>query len=268
MLLQQLLAPFNPGGAAAVKRRASVIRARDDLIALVGGGDRPRNLDAAARRRADAAVAALAEKAAQGGECLLDLASLGPDPYEVVYASGGFPLWRATAEIAEKLSPKRASKEEEKEKKKKCGAAGAAAAPPPRPSVVASQQFDPSTRRLLNRVSYGAPFFGVEIAVSAFGQYTPLEDPPLYPASVRADVEGGRIEFRRRAAAQEGGDGDGGGAQFDLPFIRGQGLFEVLYADEEIRVFRSRGPGDSAAISVQMPRRSEAGRQQRARRRR
>jgi hypothetical protein len=269
MLLQQLLAPFaGAGAAAAAKRRAAVVRARDELIsAVVVDQESPPRGGERRRQRLDAAVAALADAAR--GESLLDLEKLGPEPYEVVYASGGLPLWRATAELADKL----VGGAEQKTKKEggggrsaprasaaaAGGARGNAAAAPN--AVVASQQFTPATRALVNRVEYGR-FFGLgTLAVSAFGQYEPLFDDegeedeedvtratrrrrpqrrllPL-PQRVRANVQGGALSL--------------GDREWSLPFIRGQGLFEVLYADERVRVFRSPGPAGTAAISVQMP---------------
>jgi len=226
MLLQQLISSFG-GPSAAAKRR--VAEARRELIGAVA----PRRpLAAAERRAADAAIVALA---AAANEQPFDLRALGPGEFQVVYASGGFPLWRATADLAEKLS------------------GGARRRPSPSndydgdgSGVVASQQFDPRTRRLVNRVDYGP------LVVSAYGEFTSLSDgPPVFPAAVRADVQGGRLDFTRGGGGGEDDEagGRGGGWAVSLP-IRGQGLFEVLYADQSIRIFKSQ-----SSISVQMPRR-------------
>jgi hypothetical protein len=248
MFLPQLLAPI-PGATAAAKRRAAVVKARDELIAAVA--DKRASSSSTRRRRADAAVAALAALAADDEQLLrLDLNVLGPEPFQVVYASGGFPLWRTTAEIAERVNNvfvKRGRRRAEagdggdEEEDGDDGSSSSSGGG----GVVASQQFDPRTRALVNRVVYG-PF-----AVSAFGQFAPVEEeeedgdaaPPRLPARVRADVQGGALEFSKSNKS------------IGLPFIRGQGLFEVLYADRDVRVFRSPGPGGvaTAAISVQMP---------------
>jgi hypothetical protein len=224
MFLQQLLAPFSA--------RAAVVKARDELVAAVG--DRGASGSAQRRRRADAAVASLAARAVEAGG-RLDLDALGPAPFEVVYASGGFPLWRTTSELAERLGGVFGSGRRAREESS--GGSGG--------GVVASQQFDPRSRRLVNRVAYGGP-----IAISAYGEYEPLDERLTLPAAVRADVKGGRLEL-----GGGGGEDGGGGRSIGLPFIRGEGRFEVLYADREVRVFRSVGPGGTAAISVQMPRR-------------
>lgn len=257
MFLQQLLAPFSGGGAAAAaKRRAAVVKARDELISAVvevrGGATTSSSTATASerRRRADDAVVHLAA-IARGERLALDL--LGPEPFQVVYASGGFPLWRVTSELAEKIGGGKKKKAKERD---------------PSGGVVASQQFSPSTRQLVNRVDYGR-FLGRTVAVTAFGEYAPLfgeggdedEQPPVLPLRVRADVRGGSLEL---GAPEEEEDG---AVILPLP-IRGQGFFEILFADEQVRVFSSPGPAGTAAISVQMHRRKETGGPEMRRRRR
>ncbi len=59
------------------------------------------------------------------------------------------------------------------------------------------------------------------------------DDSTNSPKPIRADIEGGRLHLW--------------GWELPLPFIRGSGTFEVMYLDNELRVFRS---GASYAVQV------------------
>lgn len=95
-------------------------------------------------------------------------------------------------------------------------------------SNAASQDLDPATRSVLNKAEY----LGDKLWVTASGTYTPLDDSPSLPKPIQANISSGCIHVF--------------GVDIPLP-IRGTGLFEVVYLDERVRVFRSGG-----ALAVQV----------------
>ncbi|KXZ47428.1 hypothetical protein GPECTOR_35g866 [Gonium pectorale] len=86
----------------------------------------------------------------------------------------------------------------------------------------ASQAFNPADRSATNMVELNGP--GSFIA--AYGTYEPLDDSRVTPKAIRASIRTGRLVAW--------------GLEVPLP-IAGRGVFEVVYADEQLRVFRSSG---------------------------
>ncbi|GFR43624.1 hypothetical protein Agub_g4723 [Astrephomene gubernaculifera] len=93
----------------------------------------------------------------------------------------------------------------------------------------ASQEFDPSVRSATNVVELNGP--GSYIA--AYGSYEAVDDRALTPKTIRARIRSGRLVA--------------GPLALPLP-ISGSGLFQVLYVDSQLRLFRS-GAG---ALAVQV----------------
>lgn len=156
-------------------------------------------------------------------------ADLGGGPWQVVYTRGPllWQLWQG-------------------------GTSGAARGRVARPDGnQASQDFDPSTRSVVNR----GELLGTAVAVTASGSYEPVQGEASSgggggpaggggwsrraasgrcPALVRASIEGGALEAW--------------GARLPLP-IRGSGLVEVAYLDPQgLRIFRA----INGSVSVQM----------------
>ncbi|PNH11682.1 hypothetical protein TSOC_001438 [Tetrabaena socialis] len=86
----------------------------------------------------------------------------------------------------------------------------------------ASQQFDPADGSAANKVELNGP----DTYVAAYGTYEPVDDTRVTPKSVRARIGRGLLRAW--------------GVDVPLP-ISGTGLFEVLYGDDSVRVFRSSG---------------------------
>jgi len=98
----------------------------------------------------------------------------------------------------------------------------------------ASQDLDPASRTVINRAEY----YAGGLWMSAAGTYTPMVEgagPTTMPVPVRADIQGAKLYLW--------------GAELDLPFVRGSGFFEVMYLDDELRIFRS---GSSIAVQVKV----------------
>ncbi|KAG2486135.1 hypothetical protein HYH03_015228 [Edaphochlamys debaryana] len=85
----------------------------------------------------------------------------------------------------------------------------------------ASQDFDPASRSATNMVELNGP----DSFIAAYGSYEPVDDSPVLPKTIRANIASGRLVAW--------------GLDLPLPFIAGTGLFDVLYIDDSLRIFRS-----------------------------
>ncbi|KAL4451569.1 hypothetical protein ABPG75_007231 [Micractinium tetrahymenae] len=125
----------------------------------------------------------------------------------------------------------------------------------------ASQNFDPSTRRVVNR----GELLGPAVTVTASGSYEPV--PGETGGSSSSGSSGGGSGSAARTAGRcpvlvrasiEGGALEAWGARLPLP-IRGSGLVEVAYLDSQgLRIFRA----TNGSLSLQMrerPRRQQPG---------
>eukprot|EP00798_Chlamydomonas_sp_ICE-L_P025109 gene25109-10750_t len=96
------------------------------------------------------------------------------------------------------------------------------------PGNRAGQDLNPKGRTVVNRAEY----FGNKIVVTASGAYEPLGDSSRTPCEVISRISSGNINIF--------------GKDIALP-IKGEGKFEVLYLDDDLRIFKA---GPSYAVQV------------------
>ncbi|KAL4428841.1 hypothetical protein ABPG77_005279 [Micractinium sp. CCAP 211/92] len=213
------------------------------------GGTAARNSKAAAARRRlleqlssqrpDTAVISEACDELMEAQVPFKEADLGGGPWQVVYTRGPllWQLWQGGTSAA---------------------ARGRVA---PADGNQASQDFDPTNRRVVNR----GELLGGSVRVTASGSYEPVprDGPSSGIGSSRPGGSGSGGDSGRAAAGRcpvlvrasiEGGELQAGGARLPLP-IGGSGLVEVAYLDPQgLRIFRA----VNGSVSVQMRERPRA----------
>eukprot|EP00877_Chromochloris_zofingiensis_P012112 jgi/Chrzof1/7154/Cz02g13040.t1 len=93
----------------------------------------------------------------------------------------------------------------------------------------ASQDLNPQGRTVINKAEY----YGDKLYVTASGTYEPLDDGATnMPKAVKANIQQGNLHI----------------FGFDIPLpIKGTGMFEVMYLDDTLRIFKS---GASYAVQA------------------